>query len=239
MAIEPRVPTSSPRSTVGTVTELADYVRLLYARVGTPYCLRCDRPLTRYSVPQIVDRALALPEGSRLQIMAPIRVPGRAQFELAVQELRRAGFVRVRVAGQTYELTDPVPVATEFDLVVDRLIVKSGLGRRLTDSVETTLRYGRDVVKIGQTGPDGAYHEHLFTQTLRCPACDFGYPDLTPAFFSPNSPEGACPACDGWAGRPHGQSLGLTKRPSVGRAPGRGSRPKAGGYGFRIAILPS
>ncbi len=197
VAIEPRVPTSSPRSTVGTVTELADYVRLLYARVGTPYCLRCDRPLTRYSVPQIVDRVLALPEGSRLQIMAPVRVPGRAQFELAVQELRRAGFVRVRVAGRTCELTDPVPVATEFDLVVDRLIVKSGIGRRLTDSVETTLRYGRDVVKIGHTGPDGAYHEHLFTQTLRCPACGFGYPDLTPAFFSPNSPEGACPACDG------------------------------------------
>lgn len=201
VAIEPRVLTSSPRSTVGTITELADYLRLLYARVGTPYCLRCDRPLTRHSVPQIVDRVLALPEGSRLQIMAPIRVPDRAQFELAVQELRRAGFVRVRVADQTYELTDVVPVATEFDLVVDRLIVKSGIGRRLTDSVETTLRYGRDVVKIGQTDPDKAYHEHLFTQTLRCPACGFGYPYLTPAFFSPNSPEGACPECDG-LGRP-------------------------------------
>ena len=114
VAIEPRVLTSSPRSTVGTITELADYVRLLYARVGTPYCLRCDRPLTRHSVPQIVDRVLAFPEGSRLQIMAPVRVPDRAQFELAVQELRQAGFVRVRVADQTYELTDPVPVATEL-----------------------------------------------------------------------------------------------------------------------------
>ncbi|MCE2485614.1 MAG: excinuclease ABC subunit UvrA [Desulfurellaceae bacterium] len=212
VAIEPRVPTSSPRSTVGTVTELADYVRLLYVRVGTPYCLRCERPLSRHSVPQIVDRVLAFPEGSRLQIMAPVRVSDRAQFDLAVQELRRAGFVRVRVAGQTYELTDPVPLATELDLVVDRLIVKSGIARRLADSIETTLRYGRDVVKIGHTGPDEAYHEDLFTQTLRCPACGFGYPDLTPAFFSPNSPEGACPECDGLGRRATGAKPGREKR---------------------------
>ena len=227
VAIEPRVLSSSPRSTVGTITEIADYVRLLYARVGTPYCLRCDRPLTRHSVPQIVERVLALPEGSRLQIMAPIRVAGRAQFDLAVQELRRAGFVRVRVADQTYELTDPVPVATEFDLVVDRLIVKSGVGRRLTDSVETTLRYGRDVVKIGQTGPDKAYHEHLFTQTLRCPACGLGYPDLTPAFFSPNSPEGACPECDGLGRRATGRDT--TPREPCGPCAGTGLRAESRG----------
>ena len=237
VAIEPRVPTSSPRSTVGTVTEIADYVRLLYARVGTPYCLQCGRPLTRHSVPQIVDRVLAFPAGSRLQIMAPVRASSRAQFDMAMQELRKAGFVRVRIAGQPYDLGDAIPaqVPAEFDLIVDRLIVKSGIARRLADSLETTLRYGHDVVKIGQAGPDDAYHEHLFTQRLRCPACGFGYPDLTPAFFSPNSPEGACPECDGLGTRTKKSKASVgEKTPQVRCGACGGTRLKAESRGVRI-----
>ncbi len=237
VAIEPRVPTGSPRSTVGTVTEIADYVRLLYARVGTPYCLQCGQPLARHTVPQIVDRLLAFPEGSRLQIMAPIRVPTRAHFERAVQELRKAGFVRVRIADQAYELADAMPaqVSAEFDLIVDRLIVKSGLARRLADSLETTLSAGHDVVKIGQTGPDGAYHEYLFTQSLRCPACGFGYPELTPAFFSPNSPEGACPECDGLGRRTTRAKATVGEETSQVRCGGcGGTRLKAESRGVRI-----
>ena len=235
VAIEPRPPTSSLRSTVGTVTEIADYVRLLYARVGTPCCLPCGRPLTRHSVPQIVDRVLAFSEGSRLHIMAPVRVATREQFDRAVQELREAGFVRVRIAGRTCELADPLSarVPGEFDLVVDRLIVKNGIARRLADSLETTLGYGHDVVKIGQAGPDGAYHEYLFTQSLRCPACGFGYPELTPAFFSPNSPEGACPECDG-LGTTSAKAADGEETPRPGCAACGGTRLKAESRGVRI-----
>ena len=208
VAIEQRGTTTSPRSTVSTVTEIADYLRLLYARVGTPYCLRCQRRIVRHSVPQIVDQLLDLPEGSRLQVMAPIRVQTTAGFELALQELRKAGFARVRIDGEHYELADTplsAQVPSEFDLIVDRLIVKSGIARRLSDSLETALRYGHDVVKIGDgrtSVPEGhkeqkETNEQLFTQRLCCPSCGFTYPDLTPAFFSPNSPEGACPECDG------------------------------------------
>ena len=209
VAIEQRGTTTSPRSTVSTVTEIADYLRLLYARVGTPYCLNCQHPIVRHSVPQIVDQLLDLPEGSRLQVMAPIRVQTAAGFELAVQELRKAGFVRVRIDGEHYELADDLPpsaqIPSEFDLIVDRLIVKSGIARRLSDSLETALRYGHDVVKIGDGrtgGPENSHAPHdpeeqLFTQRLRCPSCGFTYPDLTPAFFSPNSPQGACSECDG------------------------------------------
>ncbi|MEW6298953.1 MAG: excinuclease ABC subunit UvrA [Thermodesulfobacteriota bacterium] len=212
IAIEQRGTTTSPRSTVGTVTEIADYLRLLYARVGTPYCPTCERPIARHSVPQIVDQILGVPEGSRVQVLAPIRVQNAHQVETTLRELRLAGFVRVRLGGTVYDLSEEPPplhhVPTTLDLVVDRLVVKSGIARRLADSLETAFRYGHDVVKltVGET------EERLYTQRLRCPACGFTYPDLTPRFFSPNSPEGACPACDG---------LGI----QAAKRPGRKAKP--------------
>jgi len=197
IAIEQRGTTTTPRSTVSTVTEIADYLRLLYARVGTPYCLQCARALVRHSIPQIVDQILDLPEGSRVQVLTPIRLAQAADFAPAVRELRKAGFVRVRINGTLYDLTEegalPRKAPAEFDLVVDRLMVKSGIARRLADSLETALRYGGDVVKILVGDND----ERLFTQRLVCPVDGFSYSELTPAFFSPNSPEGACSACDG------------------------------------------
>jgi excinuclease ABC subunit A len=197
IAIEQRGTTTSLRSTVGTVTEIADYLRLLYARVGTPYCPTCERPIARHSVPQIVDQILGLPEGSRVQVLAPIRVQTAHHLGNTLRELRLAGFVRVRLDGMLYELSEESlslhHPPHSIDLVVDRLAVKSGIARRLADSLETAFRYGHDMVKL----VIDEHEERLYTQRLLCPACGFTYPDLTPGFFSPNSPEGACPACDG------------------------------------------
>jgi excinuclease ABC subunit A len=197
LAIEQRGTTSSPRSTVGTVTEIADYLRLLYARVGTPYCLQCNSPIIRHSVPQIVDQILNLPENTRVQVLALVHLTQASNFLGTVRELRQAGFVRVRVNGTVYEVAEeqtfPRLAPTDFELVIDRLVIKSGVARRLADSLETAFRYGKDVAKLLV----GEADEHLFTQRLVCPGCGFAYPELTPSFFSPNSPSGACASCDG------------------------------------------
>ena len=205
VALEQRRTTPSLRSTVGTVSEVADYLRLLYARVGTPHCLECGRVIERHSVPQIVDQLLDVPEGSRLQLLAPIRLFHPDDCDTVLQDLHKAGFVRVRLNGTIHDLMDldlagkiaglrPGEIAeTQLDIVVDRLVVKSGIAQRLADSLDTALRYGKDMVKV----LIGENEERLFTQRLICPACGFAYPELSPAFFSPNSPEGACPACEG------------------------------------------
>lgn len=205
VALEQRRTAPSVRSTVGTVSEIADHLRLLYARVGTPHCLECGRVIARHSVPQIVDQLLDVPAGSRLQLLAPIRLFHPDDCATVLQDLHKAGFVRVRLNGTIYDLMDsdlarelaglrPGEIAeTQLDIVVDRLVVKSGIAQRLADSLDTALRYGKDVVKV----LIGENEERLFTQRLICPACGFAYPELSPAFFSPNSPEGACPACEG------------------------------------------
>jgi excinuclease ABC subunit A len=197
IAIEQRGASSSPRSTVGTATEIADFLRVLYARVGTPHCLECDRPIVRHGVPQIVDQLLNLPEGSRVQVLAPVPLKQASNFSGVLRELRAAGFVRARVNGEILDLGEdhspPRHETISLEVVVDRLIVKSGVARRLADSLETAFRYGHDVTRllVGDT------EELVFTQRLVCPVCGFAYPELAPAFFSPNSPDGACPECDG------------------------------------------
>ncbi|MBI3757049.1 MAG: excinuclease ABC subunit UvrA [Deltaproteobacteria bacterium] len=197
IAIEQRNSSSSPRSTVGTATEIADFLRVLYARVGTPFCLECQRPIVRHSVPQIVDQILNLSEGSRVQVLAPIQLKQAVNFSGVLRELRSAGFVRARVDGVIVDLNENIPQPRKsvvaLEVVVDRLIVKSGIARRLADSLETAFRHGHDVTKLLVGDSD----EWLFTQQLICPACGFAYPELTPAFFSPNSPAGACSECDG------------------------------------------
>ncbi len=202
IAIEQRSSSSSPRSTVGTVTEIADFLRVLFARLGTPHCLECQRPLVRHSVPQIVDQMLSLPEGNRVQVLAPIQLKQATNLSGVLRELRGAGFVRARINGVIVDLNEPISqppkAVVALEVVVDRLIVKSGIGHRLADSLETAFRHGHDVVKllVGDTT------ELLFTQQLICPSCGFTYPELTPAFFSPNSPAGACPECDGLGVQP-------------------------------------
>ncbi|MBI3247079.1 MAG: excinuclease ABC subunit UvrA [Deltaproteobacteria bacterium] len=197
IAVQQRSFSPSPRSTVATTTEIADFLRVLYARVGTPHCLECQRPIVRHSVPQIVDQVLNLPENGRIQVLAPVALKRAENRPSVLLELQTAGFVRARIDGVMHDLSEPLPpsrkAATTVDVVVDRLVVKSGIARRLADSLETAFRTGHDVVKL-LVGDDD---ERLFTQRLLCPTCGFSYPELTPAFFSPNSPDGACPACNG------------------------------------------
>lgn len=197
IAVEQRGFSPSPRSTVATTTEIADFLRVLYSRVGTPHCLECQRPIIRHSVPQIVDQMLDLPENSRIQVLAPIALKRAENLASVVRELQTAGFVRARLDGVMHDLSEPLPTARKaalsVEVVVDRLIVKSGIARRLADSLETAFRTGHDVAKL-LIGEDD---ERLFTQRLLCPTCGFAYPELTPAFFSPNSPDGACPMCNG------------------------------------------
>ncbi len=214
VALEQRRTTPSPRSTVGTVSEIADYLRLLYARVGTPHCLECGRVIERSSLPQIVDQLLAVPAGSRLQLLAPLRLFHPEDCDTVLHDLSKAGFVRIRLNGIIHDVMDPSLAEkiaalrpgeiaeTQLDIVIDRLVIKSGVAQRLADSLDTALRYGKDVVKVriessDTAAPRSGGEERIFTQRLICPACDFAYPELSPAFFSPNSPEGACPACEG------------------------------------------
>ena len=246
VALEQRRTTPSLRSTVGTVSEIADYLRLLYARVGTPHCLECGRVIERHSVPQIVDQLLDVPEGSRLQLLAPIRLFHPEDCDTVLQDLYKAGFVRIRLNGTIYDLMDldlvekiaglrPGEIAeTQLDIVVDRLVVKSGIAQRLADSLDTALRYGKDVVKV----LIGESEERLFTQRLICPVCGFAYPELSPAFFSPNSPEGACPACEGLGvqqerkTKKRGSAQAAVKSPICSQC--HGSRLRSETQGIRI-----
>src|SRR5712691_5410935 len=188
----------NPRSTVGTITEIHDYLRLLYARVGTPYCPEHALPLEAQSVSQMVDHALALPQGTKLMILAPVVASRKGEQHELVAELRAQGFVRVRVDGKVHEI-DSVPklsknVKHSVDVVIDRLKVRPEAKQRLAESFETALRHaeGRAVVLELDSG-----REHLFSARFACPVCDYSLSELEPRLFSFNNPMGACPDCDG------------------------------------------
>src|SRR6267154_1922350 len=198
ISIEQKAASHNPRSTVGTITEIQDYLRLLYARVGTPYCPQHKLPLEARSVSQMVDHALALPEDTRLMILAPIVQSRKGEQQDLVAELRAQGFARLRVDGKVHEI-DSVPRLTKnikhsVDVVVDRLKVRPDAKQRLAESFETALRHagGRAVVLELDSG-----REHLFSARYACPVCDYSLPELEPRLFSFNNPMGACPECDG------------------------------------------
>src|SRR5712672_3123885 len=198
ISIEQKAASHNPRSTVGTITEIHDYLRLLYARVGTPYCPQHKLPLEAQSVSQMVDHALALPEDTRLMILAPIVANRKGEQQDLVAELRAQGFARLRVDGKVHEI-DSVPRLTKnvkhsVDVVVDRLKVRPDAKQRLAESFETALRHadGRAVVLELDSG-----REHLFSARYACPACDYSLSELEPRLFSFNNPMGACPECDG------------------------------------------
>jgi excinuclease ABC subunit A len=213
ISIEQKTTSRNPRSTVGTVTEIYDYLRLLFARVGTPHCHQCGKPITSQTVQQIVDRVLSWPEGTRIQVLAPLVRDRKGEYKKELLDLRKAGFARVRVDGELRDLGEEIALKKTFkhtiDVVVDRLIVKEGIAKRLADSLETALRYGGDLVKVEVLPEPGqavdartrrrgaAGEEHLFSQKLSCPDCGISYPELAPRMFSFNSPHGACPTCDG------------------------------------------
>jgi excinuclease ABC subunit A len=203
IAIEQKMGGRNPRSTVGTVTEVYDYLRLLFARVGRPHCPRCGIPITAQTIQQIVDRVMTLPEKARVCIYAPIVRGRKGEYRKELQGLAKAGFVRVRIDGALRDLGEPITLARNvshtIDVLVDRLVIRPGIESRLADSLGVAFRHGGDVVKVevlGQSDAETA-DEVVYSQKLACGACGFSYPELTPRLFSFNSPHGACATCSG------------------------------------------
>ncbi len=201
IAIEQRALSKSPRSTVGTVTEISDYLRLLFARVGTPHCPNCGKRIEAQTVQQIVDRILGLGEGRRVTILAPIARARRGELKLDLERLRREGFVRARIDGEVVDLGDEIVLDRarphDLDVVVDRVVVKEGLKGRLTDSVELSLKLGEGRL-LADTSADGEESEPLWmSERFACVDCGISLPPIEPRMFSFNGPHGACPSCDG------------------------------------------
>jgi excinuclease ABC subunit A len=202
ISIEQRGANKSPRSTVGTTTEIADYLRLLYARAGEPHCPECGNPIAGQTPSEMVERITALEPGTRVQLLAPVIRGRKGAYRKELDEYRRKGFVRVRIDGAMHDLSDEIKLARtkvhDIDIVVDRVIVKANIERRLGESIEAALKLGDGMLKllIGREGEPGA-DEWLLSQNRACVACGVSFPELVPSLFSFNSPNGACPACSG------------------------------------------
>jgi len=197
ISIEQKTTSKNPRSTVGTVTEIYDYLRLLYARIGRPDCHQCGRPIRSQTVQQIVDMVLAQPDGTRLSVLAPIVRGRKGEYKKEIDRLRRDGFARVSVDGEVLDLSDEIRLDKNkkhtIELYVDRLVLKEGIRQRLTDSVELSLRLADGLVKIALV--DG--EDLLCSERFACIDCGVSYPEITPRLFSFNNPHGACPSCHG------------------------------------------
>ena len=197
ISIDQKTTSRNPRSTVGTVTEIYDYIRLLYARIGVPYCPKCGKKIEKQSIDQIIDNIMSLEEGTKIQVLAPIVRGRKGEYTKQLQEFQKQGFVRVRVDGEIYELTDDINIDRKkkhnIELVVDRLIIKEDVRSRLTESVEIALKNANNLVSIDIPGDK----ELLFSQNHACPDCGISFEELTPRMFSFNNPIGACPACTG------------------------------------------
>jgi len=204
ISIDQRGVSHNPRSTVGTVTEIYDYLRLLYARIGIPHCPQCGREVTRQSAQQIVDAVLALPAGTRFQVLAPLVRDRKGHHQAVFEDVRKAGFVRVRVDGVVREVDEEIELDRyklhTIEAVVDRLIIPEeiddGFRTRLTDSVETALRLGDGIVIINDVSADPP-RDLLYSEHLACPVCGISLPEIEPRTFSFNSPHGACRTCQG------------------------------------------
>ncbi len=205
IAIEQRALAKSPRSTVGTVTEIADYLRLLFARVGTPHCPSCGKRIEAQTVQQIVDRILGLGEGTRAAILAPIARARRGELKLEIERLRREGFVRARIDGEVIDLGDEIVLdrskVHDLDVVVDRIVVKEGVKGRLTDSVELALKIGEGRLLVDTSSESDKRDPMWMSERFACIDCGISLPPVEPRMFSFNGPHGACPACDGIGAR--------------------------------------
>ena len=198
ISIDQKTTSKNPRSTVGTVTEIYDYLRLLYARIGVPYCPNCGKKIEKQTIDQIVDNILELEEGTRLQVLAPVVRGRKGEFTKQLEDYQKAGFIRVRIDGQMYELgEDEITLDKKkkhnVDVVVDRLIIKEGIRARLTESVETAMKYANNLVTIDVPGQE----EKIYSQNYACTDCGISFEELTPRMFSFNNPFGACPECTG------------------------------------------
>ena len=197
ISIEQKTTAKNPRSTVGTVTEIYDYLRLLFSRIGTPYCYNCGKQIERQTVQQIVDNILKIPKGTRIQILAPIVRGRKGEYKDVFAEAKRDGYVRVRVDGETHDLESEISLDKKkkhnIEIIVDRLVVNPEIQSRLTDSVETALNLANGILLVDVVGE----RELLFSENFACIDCGISYEELAPRMFSFNSPYGACPTCNG------------------------------------------
>ena len=197
ISIDQKSTNKNPRSTVGTVTEIYDYLRLLYARVGVPHCPECGRIIERQTVDQMVDQVMEMPEKTKFQILAPVIRGRKGTHEKLLQRAKKSGFVRVIVDGNPYTLDEEITleknIKHNIDIVVDRLVIKEGIQRRLADSLEVALKQAEGTVKVeiidGET--------YTFSDSFSCPYCNVSIDEIEPRSFSFNNPFGACPACTG------------------------------------------
>ncbi len=203
IAVQQRPGLANPRSTVGTLTDIQDYLRVLFARVGQPHCVNCGRAISAYTVEQIVDRLLALPAQTRIIVLAPVTPSPMGDVAERLREFARQGFARVLIDGAMRELGTEINFdagsVRQLDLVIDRLVVRAGIEKRLADSLEVASRHGDQVVKIqvSDGNESASEHELLFSLRFACVHCGTSMPEMTPSLFSFNSPQGACPSCHG------------------------------------------
>lgn len=197
ISIDQKSTSNNPRSTVGTVTEINDYLRLLYARIGHPHCPNCGKPIEKQSIDQVVDRVTEFPEGTKILVIAPVIRARKGEHKAVLERVRKEGYVRVKVDGEIYDINEVPDLDKKkkhtIDAVVDRLVVRKGIESRLSDSLETAFSFGEGLAKVAVF--DG--EEFLFSQNYACPDCGISIEELTPRMFSFNSPFGACPECTG------------------------------------------
>ena len=197
ISIDQKSTNRNPRSTVGTVTEIYDYFRLLYARIGIPHCYHCGREIRRQTVDQMVDQIMTLPEGTKIQLLAPVVRGRKGEHAKVLERAKRSGYVRVRIDGNLYELTEEIKLEKNIkhyiEIVVDRLVVKEGIERRLTDSVESALAISEGLLQADVIGGEPLN----FSQSFSCPDCGISIEEIEPRSFSFNNPFGACPVCFG------------------------------------------
>ena len=199
-SIDQKTTSKNPRSTVGTVTEIYDYIRLLYARIGVPHCPNCGKKIEKQTIDQVVDSLMKLEEGTKIQVFAPVVRGRKGEYTKLLEDFSKEGFVRVRVDGQIYELTDDIEIDRKkkhnIDIIVDRLVIKDDIRSRLTESVETAFKYANNLVLVGIGGTTET-RDVLYSQNYACPDCNISFEELSPRMFSFNNPFGACPECLG------------------------------------------
>ena len=200
ISIDQKTTSKNPRSTVGTVTEIYDYIRLLYARIGVPHCPNCGKKIEKQTIDQVVDSLMELEEGTKIQVFAPVVRGRKGEYTKLLEDFSKEGFVRVRVDGQIYELTDDIEIDRKkkhnIDIIVDRLVIKDDIRSRLTESVETAFKYANNLVLVGICGTTET-RDVLYSQNYACPDCNISFEELSPRMFSFNNPFGACPECLG------------------------------------------
>ena len=201
ISMQQKTTSNNPRSTVGTITEIYDYLRLLFARVGTPRCPTHDIGLEASTISQMVDQVLALPDDLRLMLIAPVVVNRKGEHVQLFNSLQKQGFIRARINGEVYELDDPPKLDLHkkhnIEVVVDRFKVRPDLKLRLSESFETTLLLTDGIARIAAIDPESGFKEIKFSANFACPECGYSISELEPRLFSFNSPAGACPECDG------------------------------------------